>query len=84
MHKFIWKNLNYKKKTKMSKFINTELKLESESELESDTELESQSELESDTDNFSLMVIKSCFKQCIDGCFLDRYFFYGCFLITAY
>ena len=28
------------KKIKMSKFINTELKLDSESELESDTELE--------------------------------------------
>ena len=38
------------KKTKMSKFINTELKSESESELESDTELESKSE--SDTEWF--------------------------------
>ena len=38
------------KKTKMTKFINTELELESESELESDTELESKSELESDTE----------------------------------
>ena len=38
------------KKTKMTKFINTELELESESELESDTELESKSELESDSE----------------------------------
>ena len=36
----------------MSKFINTELKLESGSELESETELESKSELESDTEQF--------------------------------
>ena len=36
------------KKTKMTKFINTEL--ESESELESETELESKSELESNTE----------------------------------
>ena len=35
------------KKTKMTKFISTELESESESELESDTELESKSELES-------------------------------------
>ena len=43
---------NYKiKKTKMTKFINTELGSESESksELESDTELKSKPELESDT-----------------------------------
>ena len=38
------------KKTKMTKFINTELELESESKLESDTELESKSELESDSE----------------------------------
>ena len=38
------------KKTKMPKFINTELKAESESELESDIELELKSELESDTE----------------------------------
>ena len=38
------------KKTKMTKFINTELESESESELESDTELESKSELESDSE----------------------------------
>ena len=38
------------KKTKMPKFINTQLKLESKSELESDTELESKSELESDAE----------------------------------
>ena len=37
------------KKTKMSKFINTELVSASESELESDTEL--QSKLESDSDS---------------------------------
>ena len=36
----------------MSKFINTELKLESGSELESETELESKLELESDTEQF--------------------------------
>ena len=36
------------KKTKMPKFINNELK--SESELESDTELKSKPELESDTE----------------------------------
>ena len=44
---------NYKiKKTKMTKFINTELGSESESksELESDTELKSKPELESDTE----------------------------------
>ena len=38
------------KKTKMTKFINTELESESESELESNTELESKSELESDSE----------------------------------
>ena len=38
------------KKTKMPKFINTQLKLESKSELESDTELEPKSELESDAE----------------------------------
>ena len=38
------------KKTKMPKFINNELKSESESELESDTELKSKPELESDTE----------------------------------
>ena len=38
------------KKTKMTKFVNTELELESESKLESDTELESKSELESDSE----------------------------------
>ena len=38
------------KKIKITKFINTELKSESESELESYTQLESKSELESDSD----------------------------------
>ena len=38
------------KKTKMTKFINTELGSESESELECDTELESKLELESDSE----------------------------------
>ena len=38
------------KKTKMTKFIEAELELESESELESDTELGLKSELESDTE----------------------------------
>ena len=38
------------KKTKMPKFINTQLKSESKSELESESELESKSELESDTE----------------------------------
>ena len=38
------------KKIKISKFINTEMKSESESELESDTELESKSELKSDSE----------------------------------
>ena len=37
------------KKSKMPKFIEAELKSESESELDSDTEWESKSELESDT-----------------------------------
>ena len=37
------------KKIKMSKFINTELKSESQPELESDSDLKSKSELESDT-----------------------------------
>ena len=38
------------KKTKMTKFINTELESESESELESNTELESKSELKPDSE----------------------------------
>ena len=38
------------KKIQISKFINTEMKSESESELESDTELESKSELKSDSE----------------------------------
>ena len=38
------------KKIKMSKFINTHLKPESESELESDTKLEPKSQLESDSE----------------------------------
>ena len=39
------------KKTKISKFINTELVSDSESELESDTELESKLESDSDSDS---------------------------------
>ena len=38
------------KRTKMTKFIEAELELDSESELESDTELGLKSELESDTE----------------------------------
>ena len=38
------------KKTKMTKFINTELESESESELESNPELEWKSELKSDAE----------------------------------
>ena len=38
------------KKTQMSKFIDTELELESRSELESDTELESKLKLQSDSE----------------------------------
>ena len=38
------------KKTKITKFIDTELELQSESELESDTELETKSVLECDTE----------------------------------
>ena len=39
------------KKIKITKFINTELELDSESELESDTELESQLESDFDSDS---------------------------------
>ena len=43
-----WKDKS--KKTKITKFIGTELELQSESELESDTELETKSVLECDAE----------------------------------
>ena len=47
----LFRRIQYRmKKTKMAKFINTELYSESKSELESDTELESKAELESDNE----------------------------------
>ena len=47
---YLEKFKNKSKKTKMTKFINTELESESDSKLESDAELELKSESESDTE----------------------------------
>ena len=58
------------KKTKISKFIEAELELDSESVSKSDTKLEAK--LESDSEYAILLsIIFSMFSQYIDGCFLN-------------